>query len=78
MQLNLPAQGAIDRLREPYEPFLVKLGEDIGDDGKPFVVMAKPGGDHGPLPGDPRALQCLDARGWHCAPVAGCVWRGLV
>ncbi|MEU0646059.1 hypothetical protein [Streptomyces umbrinus] len=77
MQLNLPVQGAVDRLREPYEPFLTVIAEITDDDGQPVLLKDKPGGDYGPLPGDPRALP-PHARGWRCASVSGCVWTGII
>lgn len=79
MPLNMPVQGAIDRLRESYEPFLVELGEFEDDDGTVIVVKGRANdGDYGSLPSDPQAVQGHDARGWHCQPTTGCVWAGLV
>jgi len=79
MALNLPVQGAIDRLHQSYEPFWVEVGEFVDDDGTLIVVKAEASGaQSGPLPGDPSVLQGHDDRGWQCQPVTGCVWRGLV
>ncbi|MEU5430693.1 hypothetical protein AB0H73_34525 [Streptomyces olivoreticuli] len=72
MRLNVPVQGEINR-STLIKPYLVMIKEVVEEDGVLTQIWTRPTSD----PNDPGPA-CRDSRGWHCQPVVGCVWQGIV
>ncbi|MFI1398656.1 hypothetical protein [Streptomyces sp. NPDC020681] len=82
MRLNMPVQGTIERRWDLYQPYLEVVATYKTQENPEIlgnrVEQPLPASNYGSDVGDPGPAAGADSRGWHCQPVSGCAWSGLV